>query len=183
MALTGSQAGTEISGNPHDEGSFPPFRTETYIDQLLWLAITFGFLLYAMTFYVIPRIRGIQENRKHTLDTDLEKASDLKNQAEGIRISYEERLQEAKKEAASLSQSIYEDVQKRLYDETQILHQKLHQRQDEAEREIAEARSNAMRDINAIASSAAEDIVFKLIGKNPSKETLKSVLQSLEGKM
>ena len=64
------------------EGAFPPFDASTYPSQLFWLALTFGFLFWFMSKIIVPRIGGILEMRQDRIAQDLDKAHELKSEAD-----------------------------------------------------------------------------------------------------
>ena len=77
-----THATTEAPGGAHEDIGFPPFETETYAGQLLWLAITFVALYFLLSRLVLPRLGGIIENRRATIASDLDDAAAMKSRAE-----------------------------------------------------------------------------------------------------
>ena len=46
---------------------FPPFDTTTFPSQLIWLALTFGFLYYMMKRHLLPRIEDVIAERENSI--------------------------------------------------------------------------------------------------------------------
>ena len=80
-------------------GGFPPFDSSTFASQLFWLALTFGFLYWFMSKVIVPRIGGILEMRQDRIAQDLDKAHELKAEADAAIAAYEQELAEAKASA------------------------------------------------------------------------------------
>jgi F-type H+-transporting ATPase subunit b len=51
----------EVPASEHGRG-FPPFNTETFVSQLLWLALIFLALYLLMSRIALPRVGSILEN-------------------------------------------------------------------------------------------------------------------------
>ena len=73
-----THATTEAHGGARARSGFPPFETETYGGQLLWLAITFGALYFLLSRLVLPRLTGIIESRREVIARDLDEAAAMK---------------------------------------------------------------------------------------------------------
>ena len=87
-----NHATTEAPGGAHEDIGFPPFETETYAGQLLWLAITFVVLYTLLSRLVLPRLGGIIENRRAMIASDLDDAAAMKTRAEEAGSAYEKSL-------------------------------------------------------------------------------------------
>src|SRR3974390_416110 len=75
---------------------FPPFQTETFAPQLIWLAITFVTLYVMLSRVVLPRIAGVIEGRQARIRRDLEQAERLKTETDQAIASYEAALADAR---------------------------------------------------------------------------------------
>ena len=71
----------------------------TYPGQIFWLVVSFFLIYFLMSFSVLPKIRGVLQNRKFRKENDLEKAKEYKREAEAILDEYETLLGETKKKA------------------------------------------------------------------------------------
>jgi F-type H+-transporting ATPase subunit b len=84
-AVTAAHSGTEVAHG----GGFPPFQADTYASQLLWLALTFGVLYWAMAKIIVPRLGQIIGDRNARIASDLDKAAAAKAKAEEAGQAYE----------------------------------------------------------------------------------------------
>ncbi|MGL4441912.1 MAG: F0F1 ATP synthase subunit B', partial [Bosea sp. (in: a-proteobacteria)] len=69
------KTGTEVSGGAKSDPGFPPFKTETFASQLLWLAIFFGLLYWLVSKVFAPRLTEVIEGRASRIAKDLDEAA------------------------------------------------------------------------------------------------------------
>jgi F-type H+-transporting ATPase subunit b len=126
----------------------------------------------------LPRIGGVIEARTAHIAKDLAAADTLRRQTEEAIAAYEQALAEAKQKA----HAIIEEGRAKLKDETAreraTLDSELGRRGAEAEARINEAKISAMREVNAIATDVAADIVRQLIGAAPPKAEIAKAVEA-----
>ena len=147
----------------------PQLNPADWAPQLIWLLITFGILYVLMAWVALPRIGAVIDKRAAKIAADLDAAEKNKRETEDAIAAYEQALAEAKQKA----HAIVEEGRAKLKAETDAerakLDQELAKKSAEAAARIDKARDSAMKDISAVATEAAADIVTKLIGAAPSK--------------
>ncbi|BAR99609.1 ATP synthase F0 sector subunit b' [Blastochloris viridis] len=161
---------------------FPPFDKETFPTQLAWLGITFILLYVMMSKVALPRIGSILDERKTRIDTDIAEAAAFKRQSEAAIAAYEKALADARGRA----QTIAGETRDRLNAEADVrrkeLEAELAGKLAAAETLIAETKTKAMANVQAIAADAASAIVEKLIGKAPASDAVRAaVADATEG--
>ena len=156
----------------------PQLNPLDWAPQLIWLLITFGMLYLLMVYVALPRIGGVIEARTAHIAKDLAAADTLRRQTEEAIAAYEQALAEAKQKA----HAIIEEGRAKLKDETARerakLDSELGRRGAEAEARINEAKISAMREVNAIATDVAADIVRQLIGAAPPKAEIAKAVEA-----
>jgi F-type H+-transporting ATPase subunit b len=156
----------------------PQLNPLDWAPQLVWLLITFGILYLLMVHVALPRIGGVIEKRAAHIANDLAEADKLRRKTEEAIAAYEQALAEAKQKA----HAIVEEGRAKLKDETAKERTKLEadlaKRSAEAEARINEAKTSAMRDVNAVAADVAADIVRRLIGAAPPKAEIDKAVQA-----
>jgi F-type H+-transporting ATPase subunit b len=167
---------TEVPGAAEHEGGFPPFKTETYGGQLLWLLITFAALYILLSRVVLPRLSGIIENRRQIIARDLDDAAAMKTRAEEAGIAYEKALSEAKARAHALAQETRAKLSAESEAKRKALEADLGKRLAEAEASIAATKAQAMTNVRAIAAETASAIVERLTGKTPAPQAIEAAL-------
>ena len=99
MATTAEHSAGTVHEGGHGGPEFPPFNTATYPAQLVWLALTFGFLYFAMVRWVVPRLSGIIATRRDRIGSDLDQATQMRRDAEAAGKAYESALAQARANA------------------------------------------------------------------------------------
>jgi len=163
------------------EGAFPPFDASTYPSQLFWLALTFGFLFWFMSKIIVPRIGGILEMRQDRIAQDLDKAHELKSEADEAIAAYEQELAEAKASANEIGNKARDAAKTAAETERQKIEKKLGEQLAEAEKRIADIRDKAMADLGEIATETTQAVVSQLIGGSVTKAEVTKALKASEG--
>jgi F-type H+-transporting ATPase subunit b len=178
MAQT-THATTEAPGGAHEDVGFPPFETEHYAGQLLWLVITFAVLYTLLSRLVIPRLSGIIENRRSMIARDLDDAAAMKSRAEEAGAAYEKALAEAKGRAQALAQETRAKLSAESDAKRKALEADLNTRLADAEATITAKKTEAMGHVRGIARDAASSIVERLTGKAPAPQKVEAALDQI----
>lgn len=186
FAQEAAQTATEVAHGAAaaaHEGAvaFPPFDTTTFASQIFWLAITFGFLLWFMQKVIVPRIGGILETRQDRIAQDLDKAHELKTEADEAIAAYEQELASARTSANEIANKARDSAKAAAEAERQKVEASLAAKMAEAETRIASIRDQAMADVGAIAGETTEAIIAHLIGVDVTKAELEQALKAAEG--
>jgi F-type H+-transporting ATPase subunit b len=157
---------------PGQKGPFPPFQSETFASQLVWLTLTFVLLYVLMAKVALPRIGGIMEARRARVADDLAQAERLKGESDAALAAYEKALADARGRAHTLAAETREKQAAEAEHARKALETALNVKLAEAEKSIAESTAAAMKNVRAIATEAAAAIVQKLIGTAPPGDKL-----------
>lgn len=176
QAAQTTHATTEAHGGAHEDVGFPPFKTETYAGQVIWLTITFVLLYTLLSKLVLPRLSGIIENRRVTIAGDLDDASAMKSRAEQAGTAYEKALSEAKSRAQSLAQDARAKASAEADAKRKALEADLTHRLIASEATIAQKKADAMSNVRGIAHETATAIVERLTGKAPAPQVVEAAL-------
>ena len=169
-SITGAEA-------PGGHGAvFLPFQSETFVSQLLWLAIAFGLLYYLMSRVALPRIGRILHERSERLARDLDEAHRLKSDADAAGAAYEASLREARANAERIAQETRNALAAESEGRRKALEAELKAKLAAAEASIAARRVEAMGNVRAIAADAATTIVERLIGQRPEPAVIEGAL-------
>ncbi|WP_457795651.1 F0F1 ATP synthase subunit B family protein [Methylocystis sp. S23] len=166
-------------GEAHHEGVFPPFQTENFAPQLVWLALIFGFLYILMSRLALPRVGGIIENREQKIAADLDASREMQAKAQAAAAANDENLRLRREEA----QTIGREAQQKIADTASA--QRARAEADAAEKiraaeaRIASAKASALANVEAIALDAAASIVEKLTGAPADRAKLAAEYKSV----
>ena len=142
---------------------------ETFSSQAFWLLVFFGISFFVVGRGMVPKVSGTMERRSKQIADDITAAQAARDQAdkeeEAWRVRENENraraqalIAEAKAEAAAKSEKKIAAAQKRL-----------DKKLEEADQELAAARAQAMGEIEAVATDAAQDIVARIAGITVTK--------------
>ncbi|MGB8577533.1 MAG: F0F1 ATP synthase subunit B, partial [Pseudolabrys sp.] len=164
-------AHTTSTGHPAEggHGGFPPFQSQTFASQLVWLAIAFVLLYVLMSKLALPRVASIIEGRQKHIDNDLTEASRLKSESDAAVAAYEKSLADARARAQTMANETRERQAAEAKERRKTLEDALNAKLTAAEKTIAATKQSAMSNVRGIAEDAARAIVERLIGKSPDE--------------
>lgn len=168
-AKSGVQTSTAVPAKG-PEASFPPFDQTTFSAQLIWLAITFGFLYVALSRFLLPRITDVIEARQDAIRRDLAKAEEMKGETEKALADYEKALADAKGKASEIAKSTRDGLAAEVDKERHKVESEITARVSTAEKRIADSKSKALASVGEIAGETVAAIVSKLTGINISSD-------------
>lgn len=170
MAEQAHGTSTEAPGGQH--GVFPPFNSQTFPSQLVWLVLSFVLLYALMAKWALPQVARVIEGRQKGIAGDLAEADRLKQQSEEAVAAYEKALADARSNAQAIANETRdkqaaeaEATRKRLEDE-------LNRKLADAEKTIAATKQAAMANVRVIAQDTAAAIVERLIGTVPGEKAV-----------
>ena len=153
-------------------GVFPPFNTQTFPSQLVWLVLTFVLLYALMAKWALPQIGRVIESRQKRIDDDVAEANRLKAQSEEAVAAYEKALADARSRAQAIANETREKQAAAADTTRKTLEGELNVKLAEAEKSIAATKQAAMANVRGIAEDAARAIVERLIGAAPSEQAV-----------
>ena len=77
-------------------------QIHTYLSQIFWLVITFGFLYLVLWKTALPRISSIFLERQSRIDEDIRKAEEFRKEATDAVAAYEKIVADARSGAQDL---------------------------------------------------------------------------------
>lgn len=171
--MAATNATTEAAAG---QSKFPPFQSEYYPSQLVWLVLTFVLLYALMARLALPRIGAILAERSKRIADDLAAAQRLKERSDAAHAAYEKALGDARMRAQGIASTTREQQAAAAEATNKGLEAKLHERLAAAEKSIAATRAAAMDNVGTIAAEGAAAIVERLIGKAPAAHEVAAAL-------
>lgn len=151
-----------------------------FLPQFFWLTVSFVFLYVIMAFVALPRIGRVLNERKLSIENDLNAAERARTEAEQARQEYEDSLHNARDSARVL-------VVEALQASTDASQQRLEELERETDRRISEtrgsidaARSEALANLQGVAAEAARLATSRLIGADVSDDEVARALASVQ---
>ena len=147
----------------------PQLNPLDWAPQLIWLVITFGILYLLMKRVALPKIGSVIEMRQGRIAGDLQAADKLRRKTQEAIAAYEQALAEAKARAHGIAQEARSRLKDEVGAERAALERDLSAKSAQAEARILAAKTSALKDVDAVASETAAEIVRRLIGIGPAK--------------
>lgn len=166
---------------PETPGVFPPFQSEHFPSQIVWLTISFVLLYVLMSKIALPRIGSILAERSRVIGDDLAAAEKLKERSDAARAAYEKALADARARAQAIASATREQQAREAETAHKRLEGQLNERLATAEQSIDATRTAAMGHVRTIAADTASAIVERLIGKTPAEHELAVALGDAPG--
>lgn len=143
----------------------PQFQqTAFFLPQIVWLAITFITLYFLMAKVALPKIGAVLDERQRKIDDNLDKAAQLKAEAEAAVAAYEKALAESRAHAHAVIKETSERLAKQAEDRTREMNAKLAEQIKAGETRIAAAKEKAMASVREVATEIAGVAVARLVG-------------------
>lgn len=142
----------------------PQLNIAEYPTQIFWLIVTFVPLYLFLWRVVLPRIGEVLEARQRHIDSDLEKATNLRQEAEEVLAEYEKALAAARDKAAAAVKKTADEMTARSAERHEAFGKRLAEQTREAEARIGEAQREAVGNLKAVANEIAAAATSKLIG-------------------
>lgn len=157
----------------------PQFDPSTFSTQLFWLFVTFSVLLIVTWKTALPRITEVRNARQDRVDGDIEKAENLKSEAESVLAAYERALAEATAEAQSIHRQTGLDLTEERTRRQEELSRKLSQQTREAEARIAEEKVRAVENIRDVTLEVVQSATERLVGAQVSEQEAEAAIGSV----
>ena len=167
-----TKTGTAVAPNAGQPKAFPPLDASTFVPQLVWLALTFGFLYWMLAKIALPRIGGVLGERADRIKRDLDEAERLKSETAKALAAYEQSLAEAKAKAGGMAKDTRERLAAEIEHNRQQGDQQNAAKIAEMEKRIALNKARAMASVNDIAVDIAGAVVAKLTGQAVSADEM-----------
>jgi F-type H+-transporting ATPase subunit b len=142
----------------------PQLDPSTFPTQLFWLAVTFVVLYLLMWRVAIPRISDVLQERQERIDDDLQKAEQLKADADAVLESYEKAMAEGRSKAQEVIREAAAKIAAESADRHAALTAKIAEQTAEAEARIAQERDAALANVRGVAAEVAASAAARLIG-------------------
>ncbi len=166
-----AEAAAQAGEHAAEGGAFPPFDASLFASQLVWFAVTFAALYFALSRWVLPQISAVLSKRAGAISRDLDAAAKQSAAAEDARVAMERAKAKARADARAMIDKARAEVQAKLNAEQAQTEARLVERICAVEARVDAARTKALAEIPALAEVLARDIADKFApaAANPSQ--------------
>lgn len=169
----------EVQHQPAEKSGMPQLDIAWFSSQIFWLIVTFAFLYLLLSRSVLPRIHTVMESRQNKITHDIDRAEQLRNEAEEARETYERALKDSRAKAQSLITESAALMEKSSNARHAELDKKLNKQLAEAEAGIATAKSDALAKLAPVSKELTQHIVEKLTGQKLNEKEVAAVVDGL----
>jgi F-type H+-transporting ATPase subunit b len=160
----------------------PQLDIATFAPQLIWLAITFILLYLVMAKAGLPRVGNIIAARRQRIDGDLERASQMKSEAEAVMAAYDKALAEARQQAQITLRETSEQLAAQAAERQRKVAEELARETSAAERRIEAAKRETLGSLRDVAIDVTRAAAVKLTGSElDSARAAAAVDEALRG--
>jgi F-type H+-transporting ATPase subunit b len=158
----------------------PQLNAGSYASQILWLIITFAVLYYLLKRKALPRVADILEARQERISNDLDKAANLREEAEAAAEEYAKVVAEAQDKASRAITAARDAVNADIAAKSAALDKELSAKIGAAEKAIEKARSEALAELESVAVEVAQAATHRLAGISVTADEAKAALAAAQ---
>ncbi len=143
----------------------PQMDPSSFSPQAVWLVITFIVLFVVMWKWAVPNIAGALEARQRRINDNLDRAAEIKKEAEAALEAYEAAMADARARATTAVAEAAARLATEAAEREAALADELAARIADRVARIAKAIDDALGDVGAVAAEAAGAAMRRLIGE------------------
>lgn len=137
---------------------------------LLIQIINFIILVALLGHFCYKPVLKVLDDRKNRIQGDLDSAAASKKDAEALKLSYEEKLQEAQAKAQDIVDKAVKEAKVQAEAQVKEAHAAIEKEKDNAAKQIERERKEALEELKAQIGVLSCDIAAKIISKNMTPE-------------
>jgi F-type H+-transporting ATPase subunit b len=164
----------------HGEGAgMPQLDAGTFLSQIFWLILTFGFLYWLFRTRALPKVSEVLEARQDRIASDLDRAAALRAEAEAAAQKQEEVVAQAHARAQTRVKELQDRLAADAARRQAALDAELGGKLGEAEARVSGARQAALAEVRGVAVEAAQAAAKRLAGLDIGRETAEAALDGV----
>ena len=144
----------------------------TFIAQILNLFLQ----MYLIKRFLFKPINEVLEKRRAQADLEIREAREAKEEADGLKVQYEEGLANARTEAAQIVQSAQKEAQIKADETVRQAQQQAAGIRRKAEADIAQEKKKAINEVKNEIGGIAMDIAGKVVEKEINEADHKNLI-------
>jgi F-type H+-transporting ATPase subunit b len=150
---------------------------EIFASQLFWLTITFGLIFLVVGLGMVPKIQGTVDMRDQKIAADLATAASAREMADRLEAEHRAALDKSRAEAARVAAEAKSAAALATEARVKAADAEASVKLEQASQRIAEARSSAQAEIEAVAAEAAVAMVARVSGLTVDQGTARAAVQ------
>lgn len=156
--------------------------------ETVWVAVGFVLFFAVLAYFGVPKmLTSALDARGRQIEGELAEARRLREEAQTLLASFEQKRKDAEKEAASIVEQAKTDAQRMAAEAEAKMADFVKRRTAQAEQKIAQAEAQAANDVRATAAEAAvkasEAILRTQVAGNAGEALVRSGLSDMKGRL
>lgn len=180
--MTDSSSAAAGAGEHASSGGLPQFDPSSWPSQIFWLAICFIILYVVFSRVTLPRLSGVIETRRQTIEANMKDAENISATAEQVKEAYEQSLKDAVQRASATVKAADEAAKAKLSEALTNFRERYDREVAATETRLAQSSNRAMEEMTGIAAGIAAQAAEKIAGIPADQSQAESVVRSLSQK-
>ena len=158
-----------LAGGGHaalaEEGTqgLPQFDATYFLTQLFWLTLIFGTFYILIQGVAIPTLVRVLESRDSKINFDIARAEELRNEAVAVSAIIEDKILHARDHARTILSLADREADTVATARLAMFDARIAAKVRDAERRIAHAHENALRDLPDLAGTLVQEVVGRFV--------------------
>jgi F-type H+-transporting ATPase subunit b len=140
----------------------PQLDILTFPSQIFWLMVTFFGLFLLVKYVIMPRMDQIQDARWERQDNNLQRASELKEEAQALLLRIDAIMDKAREEAAAHIRSCEDKIKADTDHALQALSGELSEKIAKAEQDLQHKKEKALKELPHLMADLSTVLLAKL---------------------
>ncbi|MCB1485080.1 MAG: F0F1 ATP synthase subunit B [Hyphomicrobiaceae bacterium] len=158
------------------------------LNPYFWVLVSFVGFVALLVYYKVPEIIGkALDSRATAIQTELDEARRLREEAQALLNDYKTKAREAENEAKSIIEQAKREAEALASESNKALAESLERRSKMAEEKIARAEAQALSEVRSAAVDAALSAAEKIIAGKVTGATgsglIDDAIKDLKGKL
>jgi F-type H+-transporting ATPase subunit b len=146
------------------------------IDATFWVAISFFIFFVGLIYLKVPqKINSTLDEKIKHIKNELDEAEKLKNESKNLLSSYENKIDDSKKETKEIINLSKKQSEAIMIEKTNKFHQDMDLKKKNAEQKISQLKEDALHDIRKTSVKISIEAVTNLIKNSVDKNKLENV--------
>ncbi len=154
------------SSSSETSSGMPQLNFDTFSNQAFWLVIVLICVFFMVKILIIPRMDNILTNRRKMIEEDLVGAENLKDQAESLRNTITNEVDDARLRATEILAKSKEKNKAALDSAIADASEMTSKLIEESEIKLRESKKNVEKNVTKIAQTLKPEIVKKIFPNN-----------------
>ena len=169
-----------------ETGGMPQLDPKSWVPQIFWLIITFGFLYIIISKIVFPRLSESIEQRNDYISDLVDEAKKLTEQTEKINKEYEDFIKKSNIKAQEIIVSQRKKLNIEFNKKQDELNDKINKISIESDKEIKNFKLNSVDKIKIISRNLTEEFlkelsIIELVDQNTISKKIEEIFKKRRG--